>query len=107
MARFVEFLKSGKSAKEFIDTAILPQNVLPVEQTEFSSGSYESEEEKTNTESTDAVLDSAADNPPESPAGEDKSVDFDNDTGQGLIEYGDEADPAFIAALDAAEKAGL
>ena len=30
MASFIEFLKSGKSAREFIDDAILPQNVLSV-----------------------------------------------------------------------------
>ena len=30
MANFLEFLKSGKSAKEFIDTAVLPQHVKAV-----------------------------------------------------------------------------
>jgi hypothetical protein len=93
MANFLEFLKSGKSAREFIDTAILPQHVLPVGQTVFSPEPYEPEEGETNTEATDAVLDAALDNPPEPPAEDDKTADMD-----------DEVDPDFLAALEAAEE---
>jgi hypothetical protein len=110
MANFVEFLKSGKSAREFIDTAILPQHVLPVERTEFSPEPYEDEELNAGeaaAESTDDVLDSAPDNPPESPAEGDKAADLNGEAGQELIGSDEETDPAFIAALEAAERKGL
>jgi hypothetical protein len=77
MAHFVEFLKSGMSAKEFIDTAVLPQHVIPVKQTDFSPEPYEKE---------------------------DKAVDMEGETGQQLIEGDDDADPNFLAALEAAEE---
>jgi hypothetical protein len=106
MARFVEFLKSGMDAKEFIDTAVLPQHVIPVERTGLSPKPYEPEEEGANTGVTDAVLDAAAGNPPEPPAEEDKAADMEGGTGQELIEGGDDIDPGFLAELEAAEREG-
>jgi hypothetical protein len=103
MAHFVEFLKSGMSAKEFIDAAVLPQHVIPVKQTDFSPEPYENEEES-NIKATDVVLNAAADNPPESPAEEDKAVDIEGGAGQELIEGGDDVDQNFLAALEAAEE---
>jgi hypothetical protein len=104
MAHFAEFLKSGMSAKEFIDAAVLPQHVIPVEKTDFSPEPYEKEEGESNVEATDAVLDAATGNPPEPPAEEDKAVDMEGEVGQELIEGDGDIDPNFLAALEAAEE---
>jgi len=95
MANFLEFLKSGKTAKEFIDSAVLPQRVLPVERTEFSPEPYENEELASGG-GTDAVLDAASADQLDESAGK-KTEDAD---------YGDE-DAEFIAMLEAAEKEGF
>jgi len=44
MANFLEFLKSGKSAREFIDDAILPSHVRPVTKVETSPAPYTADE---------------------------------------------------------------
>jgi hypothetical protein len=108
MANFLEFLKSGKSAREFIDAAVLPQNVLPVTKTPTSPEPYQNED-LDNPESTDAVLNNIENMPPERPSSE--GYDKEGEDGQAhplFTEHEeDEADPAFLAALDAAEKEGI
>ena len=115
MANFLEFLKSGKTAREFIDTSILPQHVLPVKSIVGSPDQYDPEHDTSNTEATDAVLDSAIDEHlPEPPSSEDRAVDFDDLEIGGNDEYlelkeddGDTADSDFLAALEAAEEDGI
>jgi len=55
MANFLEFLKSGKSAKEFIDDAVLPQHVKAVARVGPSPKSYNEEKvgEEITTDSSD------------------------------------------------------
>jgi len=105
MASFTEFLKSGKSAREFIDTAILPQHVLPVGQTEFTPAPYGDEELEANCNGADAVLNSATDSLPEAPSGDDKAVDM-GEEGQEMIEGLDDIkdDDEMIEALKSYEK---
>jgi len=51
MANFLEFLKSGKTAREFIDDAILPQHVRAVVRVGTSPKSHTEEDLATSTES--------------------------------------------------------
>jgi hypothetical protein len=105
MANFLEFLKSGKTAKEFIDTSILPQNVLPVEKTGTSPDPYENEELGFHNDGndTDSVLDTAVDQYEES-SGDEK--DRGNLAFTENIEDDDD-DAGFLARLEAAENEGF
>jgi hypothetical protein len=112
MANFLEFLKSGKSAREFIDTAVLPQHVLPVEHTGLSPEPNEPEPEESSAGGMDTVLDSATEEySPEPPGAEDRAADSDSVDGGGkgleTVESETEADSAFLSALEAAEREGI
>jgi hypothetical protein len=103
MANFIEFLKSGKSAREFIDTAVLPQNVLSIEKMPLSPKPYQDEDLDINhSEDIDTVIDNAS--VPDSDSDE-EGIDLEGDTGQSMIENTDEeSDPVFLAALEIVEK---
>jgi len=92
MANFIEFLKSGKSAREFIDTSVLPQHVLPVEKTETSPEPYENDAIKEEDESPDNdPLDEAV----------------ENMTDKDWESLDEKYDASFLEALETAEQEGL
>jgi len=112
MANFLEFLKSGKTAKEFIDSAILPQHALPVEHTGLSPEPYEDEELDAGGD-TDAVIDTATDSFKENSEAaafgmmRQEVSEITESLSKTNGDYGDDEDPDFIAMLEAAEREGL
>jgi len=103
MATFLEFLRSGKSAKEFIDTAILPQHVRPVTRVPTSPEPYAEEE-----------LGGGTDDIP-TPEPDDLSGADPGDTAHDIMDTavlsesvnGDNPDDAFLRQLEAFEEIAL
>jgi len=96
MASFLEFLNSGKTAKEFIDTSVLPQHVLPAQKTKTSPEPYENAAVK--NEETDAG---------QIPADDILDEAVENMTDEDWKKFDEKYDEAFIAALEAAERDGF
>ena len=99
MASFTEFLKSGKSAREFIDTAVLPDHARPVARTESSPEPYVDEElggvTEIPTPQTDDLTGADAD---------DQAHDVTN---QAILESEGDADADFMRKLEALERTTL
>ena len=106
MANFIEFLKSGKSAKEFIDTAVLPENPLAVVRVRTSPEPYQDEEVVEENDSDiipepDSIEPSGVD-------AEDKAHDIMDDTVlDDDVEDVEEPDDTFMRQLEALERSSI
>ena len=97
MANFLEFLKSGKSAREFIDDAVLPQNVLSVTRAGTSPEAF-GDAEIDNTSGSDVPAPDTGDL--DGADADDQAQDIYDDT---LLESEDDPDDEFMRKLEALE----
>jgi len=101
MASFLEFLKSGKCAEDFINTAVLPQHVVAVSRVSTSPAPYRQDEKDKSGDTSD--IPAVASEDLTGLAEDDK--EFDVEEQSVLTEAADETpDDDFIRQLEALEQ---
>jgi len=104
MANFLEFLKSGKTAEEFINTSVLPQHVLPVEKTDASPAPYKDDDDK---EKKEEVKKEETEKKEENCSDDIFDEAVDRMTDEDWKNLDEKYDAAFMEALELAEEEGF